>query len=372
MESFGLTLFFTKGVSLETWASVGMLEREIAIYKVLQREIDQVQFVSYGGREDSNLKNRLAGIELIHNRWQLPIDWYVRTLGSRLGAATRQIFKSNQINGAEIALELAKKKGAKFVARCGYLLSDFEQRKHGDQSKAHREAVDLERRVYDGADAVVVTTAKMREQVIENYSIVPEIVNVIPNYVQSDRFFPVDRRDNSKLKIGFLGRLDEQKDPELFLKAVSELDCDIEIIGDGPMRDKLQEMANLAKAHISFLGNVAHNKLPKIIQGWDLFVMTSRYEGHPKALLEVMSCGVPVIATAVSGIQELLRHEVDGLLVEPQLDQVNVAVKRLLADAHLRTQLGQAARQRIVDEFSLEQIAEMELNLYKQLWEQDG
>lgn len=372
MESFGLTLFFTKGVSLDTWASVGMLERELAIYKVLQHEIDHVQFVSYGEREDSKLKDKLEGIELIHNRWQLPIDWYVRTLGSRLGTAKRQIFKSNQINGAEIALQMAKKKGAKFVARCGYLLSDFEQRKYGDQSKAHRAAVELERRVYEGADAVVVTTAKMREQVVENYSLVPEIVNVIPNYVESDRFIPVDRRENSKLKIGFLGRLDEQKDPELFLNAVSDLDCEIEIIGDGHMRDKLQKIAKLAKAQISFLGNVAHSELPEVIQGWDLFVMTSRYEGHPKALLEVMSCGIPVIATAVSGIQELLRHEVDGILVEAELDKVNAAVKRLLADAQLRTKLGQAARQRILDEFSLEQIAEMELHLYKQLLEQDA
>jgi glycosyltransferase involved in cell wall biosynthesis len=87
----------------------------------------------------------------------------------------------------------------------------------------------------------------------------------------------------------------------------------------------------------------------------DVFVLASRHEGSPLALLEAMATGVPVVATRVSGLAEVVRHGTTGVLVEPEQPQALAdAVINLLADAHLRRSLADAARLWVCAERSVE------------------
>lgn len=372
MQPFGLTLFFTKGVSLGTWDSVGMIGREIAIYRKLQESGYSVQFVTYGGKQEARFRQIMDGINLVHNLWNLPMEWYVRSLPRSLFKGKRQIYKSNQVNGAEVAQQMAANRGAHFVARCGYLLSYNEMRKYGEGSAQHRQAVALEKGVFEGAEAVIVTTPKIRDQVLSVYDVFRERIHVIPNYVETEHFAPLERKNNDRLHIGFLGRLDTEKDPRLFLEAVKDLDAQIEIIGDGPMRAEMEAAAQGSRADVRFLGNMPHHELPTILNGWDIFLMTSHYEGHPKALIEAMSCGLPVVASRVPGIQELINEGDDGLLVEPEAHAFRQAIQRLMGDGGLRMRLGKAARQRVQDDFSLDRVVQLELAVYNCLLETDA
>ena len=367
MDPINLTLFFTKGVSLATWASVGMLDRELALYRAMQQRGAQVRLVSYGRKDESRFHKHLMGMELIFNRWNLPLDWYIRSLPFSLKAERGQIFKSNQVSGADLALSVAQRKGAKFVARCGYLLSDFESRKYGAGSPEHQKAVSLERQVFEAADAIIVTTAKMRDQLLADYAVHENRINLIPNYVETERFAPAQRASHPIPTVGFVGRLDRQKNPQLLVEALADLDVQVEIIGDGPLRKDLEQAASSARARFHFLGNLPHSQLPARMAAWDLFVMTSRFEGHPKALIEAMSCALPVLATRVSGIKELLQHEVDGLLLEPEAQALRAAVQNLLSDQALRVRLGETARARVLKDFALDRVVDLELSLYKRL-----
>jgi glycosyltransferase involved in cell wall biosynthesis len=102
------------------------------------------------------------------------------------------------------------------------------------------------------------------------------------------------------------------------------------------------------------------------LAGATMFVLPSYLEGMPMALLEAMSWGLPVIATAVGGIPEIITHEVNGILVPPgDIEALAAAIARLLGDSRLRQRLGAAARATIATRFPLATSIERLLEIYR-------
>ena len=100
----------------------------------------------------------------------------------------------------------------------------------------------------------------------------------------------------------------------------------------------------------------------------EVFVLPSRWEGMPNALLEAMACGLPCVATRVSGTEDILRDGENGLLVEPeQPEPLADALRRVLVDATLALRLGQAARATVVERYAVTRIVDQCLALYQSL-----
>jgi glycosyltransferase involved in cell wall biosynthesis len=360
-----LTLFFTEGVALHTWHQNGMLARELALYKRLHSQGISVKFVTYGNRSDHRLTKELHGIELLTNDLNLPLEWYQRKL--ELWPPTGDIFKSNQVAGADVALAAARRRRAKFVARCGYLLSEFQERKYGAGSAEGQAALELEKRVFGEADKAVVTTVAMANYVRDNYGVDATSIRVIPNYVETDRFKPGKGNGTSRFRVGFVGRLDVQKNVFALLEAVRDLDLELHLAGYGPQRAQLEEKSKGSKANIVFRGSIPNAELPAFLASSDMFVLPSLYEGHPKALIEAMSTGLPVIGTRVPGVENLLQHGETGYLAQTDADSLREAISTLIADAALRQKLGQAARQFVEKNFSLEHVLKLEVDMLSNL-----
>ena len=134
--------------------------------------------------------------------------------------------------------------------------------------------------------------------------------------------------------------------------------CDI--IGDGPLRDTLQQAIDAAglQAQVRLTGALPQQEVRTRINRATLFVLPSvlladgNADGIPVALMEAMACGAAAISTRVSGIPELIHHEENGLLVSPgDAAELADAMARLLGDAPLRTRLAEAARRTIVQDF---------------------
>ena len=134
--------------------------------------------------------------------------------------------------------------------------------------------------------------------------------------------------------------------------------CDI--IGDGPLRDTLQQAIDAAglQAQVRLTGALPQPGVRTRINRATLFVLPSvlladgNADGIPVALMEAMACGATAISTRVSGIPELIHHEENGLLVSPgDAAELADAMARLLGDAPLRTRLAEAARRTIVQDF---------------------
>jgi glycosyltransferase involved in cell wall biosynthesis len=368
LRQSNLVLFFTNGVSLKTWSDMGLLDREVSLYQSLRQHMQNITFVTYGDAKDLCYANRLEGIRIICNRWGLSQQWYVYLLSFLYPLLWHRpsILKSNQIPGAEIALKVAKNFGMKFIARCGYLPSNITIWRYGEESSESQRAQQLESTVFQAADCVVVTTHTMRQTLVERYNIKHEKIQVIPNYVDIQRFKPFNDSHESNL-LFYLGRLEKEKNVQALLNAIQGLDVELMVIGGGNLKEELMLKAQENRLQVNFLGNVPNDKLPSYFNRASLFVLPSFIEHHPKALLEAMACGLPVIGTDVLGIRELIHHRETGYLCGTSSEEIRVAIEEVLSDIDLRNYMGRNARNFVIEHCRLEQIVEMELTLLNEL-----
>jgi len=369
-----ISVFFTQGVSLRDWENIGMLEREVALYRRLTEKGIGCGFVTYGGRGDLQFASHLSGIQINCNRWGLPADVYKKFLNIIHAGHLRKtdVIKSNQIRGADAALSAAKRFGKPFIARCGYLHSEFTERQFGLDSAEAKSAQTLEGDVFRGADRVVVTTAAMRERIIQDYGLDDARVRVIPNYVDTDLFRPEppvagSEKNKSRKSLCFIGRLTDQKNLFVLFDALGGLDLEITIIGEGEQRDALERKASALKIKARFLGNLSHTELPEWINRSDIFILPSKYEGHPKTLLEAMSCGKPVIGTDVSGIRELIHHRETGYICPPTAEGIREAVEEISRNQDLAAHMGMKARTFIEENFSLDRTISLEKEILEEV-----
>jgi glycosyltransferase involved in cell wall biosynthesis len=244
--------------------------------------------------------------------------------------------------------------------------SQFTQRRHGPESQAAQEALAIEAEVFSSADAVIVTTEAMRQDVVCRLPDVEPRVHVVPNYVDTDAFRPPTRRSGGRYRLCYVGRLDQsQKNLRALVAAVRDLDVECELIGRGALRDELARAA-AAQPGLRLCGNVPSECLPALLQSADAFVLPSFYEGHPKALLEAMACGLPVITTNVPGIREIIRHGHTGWLCEPNAESLRAGIQTVRNDPALAERMGANARQYVVEHCSLSHVLELELAVYRE------
>ena len=373
LKDVRLILFFTWGMSLKKWDEVGMLEREVEIYRRLRPHLGSIAFFTYGDESELRYAPRVDGIKVLCNRWGLPTRIYARLAPFLYWRQMREadIFKTNQANGAEVAL-LAKRLFQKeMIARCGYMWSLFAERRHGPDSGQAQAARSTEGRVFQAAECVVVTTESMKCNVVKRYQLSEGKVTVIPNYVLTEQFKPASESNNKLGQICFIGRLVEPKNLFALLEAVKNLDVELVIIGGGHLREPLEAKARDEGIKVIFLGNRPYTELSVHLNRAELFILPSLYEGHPKTLLEAMACGRPVIGTDVPGIRELIEHRQTGFLCGTSPAEIRAGIQEVLRDEQLKAKMGRQAREFVVENFSIDRIFELELNLLQSLVENE-
>ncbi len=181
---------------------------------------------------------------------------------------------------------------------------------------------------------------------------------------ESDFFVRPDVAMHQPVQILYVGSLEPRKSVETLLEAAAllkdqEVCVELNIVGDGPDRERLQLLAGhlLGTVGCRFHGYIADREtLRELYRSADVFVLPSLSEGFPRVIFEAMAHGVPVVATAVSGIPDLVHHEHSGLLVPVRNPKALAeAIRRLIQDESLRHHIieqGYAvARQHTVDSY---------------------
>src|SRR5262249_41578631 len=229
-----VALFLPRHMSLELWQRVGLFDFSTGLYKRLAEMGWDVTFVTTGNRSDLRFGDQLPGIKILCNSWGLPPRVYERWLPWLHWNTLRRsdVIKSYQVDGADIAYRAARLLGKPFVARCGYLLSDFAERGHADGQELAR-ARRIEATTFQGAARAVVTTQWMRDYLERHYRVAPENIKVIPNYVLTDHFCPKGAAPVPG-RLTFVGRLEAQKNPLALVEACGGLDVELFMAGTRP------------------------------------------------------------------------------------------------------------------------------------------
>lgn len=363
-----LALFFTRGVSLVAWDRAGILERELALYHGLMKAGLEVSLLTYGGPEDLAYLDRAEGINILCNRWRLPPRVYERFLPYVHFRALRRcdVFKTNQTRGADIALRAARFHRKPLIARSGYCLSEFEANHHGANSAGARAARKIEKMVFARAQRIVVTTSRMADQARSQWPAAGVNIRVIPNYVDTNTFRPRPSAEKN-VDIIYVGRLADQKNLFSLLEAIRPTKLTAMIVGQGPLREPLEADARAMNGRVSFWGKARNPDLPEILNQARIFVLASHFEGHPKALIEAMACGLAVVGADSPGIRELLDHDVTGVICQPEADSLREAIEDLIANPLKREGLGRKARRYAEENFALDLAIDAELAVIKEV-----
>ncbi|MCP8310249.1 MAG: glycosyltransferase family 4 protein [Candidatus Methylarchaceae archaeon HK01M] len=372
LENTILTLFFTYGKSLKTWADVGSLDRELELYKRLAKILKEVNIVTYGGRKDKLYIKSLGEINLLSITWYPNLKWTILNLLLRYlpQIYKSSILKTNQIKGSEVPLWFKKRFGKKLIVRCGYLYSYFEK-KQSKNKKIISNAIRLERDVFLSADISIVTSSWQRNIVIKSYNIKPEKIRVIPNYVITDVFKP-HPGVQKKYDLIFVGRAGSQKNIGNLLKAIQYLkkkgrSISLLMVGGCCYDNEIKQTVDHYALDVTFRGNVPNFDLSHILNQAKVFILPSYYEGHPKTLLEAMSCGLPCIGSDVVGIREDIEHMKTGYLCKTDYESIANAIETVLSDESLQNIIGNNAWKYILKRYAIDRILRMELDVIKEV-----
>ncbi len=229
----------------------------------------------------------------------------------------------------------------------------------------------LQRRVARGLDGVVVVSQPMRDRLLAS-GVSRDRLHVVRN-----GWLPMacllDREEartrlgvDSRYRIGWVGRVSQEKGPDVLLEALRRLDANTfvaSVIGDGPLRAALAEASASSRLPVRWHG-VIHGA-DTLFRAFDVFVLSSRTEGTPMVLLEAMHAGVPIVATKVGGVPDVV-GETEALLVPPDdPDALAAAIRAVRDDPAAAQARARAATERLAREFGAGQWVEAYQNVYR-------
>ncbi len=222
------------------------------------------------------------------------------------------------------------------------------------------------------AHHIIAVAAACRDFLIQHESIPPEKITLVPNAIDLRRFSPgtIDRRE-SRAKLGLppeapviagVGRLNPQKNFSLFLQIAAAVSAEIPdarflLAGEGPEEPLLREQASTLGItdRVVFAGYIPDTRL--VYSAADILLMPSRFEGLPMTLLEAMAMRLPVVASNLDGIAEVITDTREGFLAEPGHAQAfSSRILQLLRDPSLASRIATSALSKIETNHSVEQM----------------
>lgn len=222
----------------------------------------------------------------------------------------------------------------------------------------------LERVGYLSADAILVLSPSMADDLsLRKPRYEKKLYEHGARPVEVERFRPTVSYDERDLRIGYLGRLDEEKGVDVLTEVVKHLPDNITFVfvGDGALRPRIEDELSekIESDAVELTGWVEHDEVPDYLNSIRLLVMTSRTEGVPTTALESMACGTPVCSTPVGGVPDIVKDSETGFLLDDDASPKDIAerIEDAVEDADL-AEMSDSARDFVAENYSFDAVVE--------------
>jgi glycosyltransferase involved in cell wall biosynthesis len=228
-------------------------------------------------------------------------------------------------------------------------------------------------------DRVVAVCTQVQDVLDTEFKFKSWKTTTVDNGVDLRRFLEIDRRParDDRLVFGTIGRLDPVKDHCTLLHAFARVatavpHAELRILGDGSLLAELRALAgSLGIEHaVRFEGFSLDT--PKFLEALDVYVISSRSEGLPLSLLEAMAAGLPIVATSVGEIPQIVRVADCGWIAPAQNPSALADAMMRAIPSNERAERGERARARAAEHYSVERMTDEYEALYRQLLDRDG
>ena len=217
---------------------------------------------------------------------------------------------------------------------------------------------------------LVTGTDGMKKKYSERYGLKPQRIFVLPNWINIERFAGWrGKREEARERLGieqdakvvlFLHHLSKRKGADMIMPVAAGFENDPKVIflvaGAGPLGDRI------SKKNIKLVGEIPQHDVPMYMAAADIFFMPSEEEGFPHVLLEAMAIGVPIVASDVGGVREIVPQELKDFVIPQDPDLFAEKIKQILNDPSLAKKLSES-EQKWVERYSLEKIQKQFLEL---------
>ena len=303
-----------------------------------------------------------AGIQIVYLDKKLGLDLSMVPKLAKLMGQERPDVVHTHLDVIKYAVLAAKLAGVK---KCV----------HTVHSLADREAEGRIQKIINGTyfrkawSVPVALTPEVQVSVSDFYGLPPERIPVIYNGIDLSRCIPKTTYETGEtMTILHVGRFDVPKNHAGLLEAFRLLrethpECRLRLVGDGDLRADMEALAKEKGVSdaVEFCG-MQSNVYP-YLHNADIFTLPSIYEGNPMTIIEAMGTGLPIVASRVGGIPDMIHDGESGILVGPEPQSICAGFTRLVEDGALRQRLGETAL-RESQTFSAEHMARDYLSFY--------
>lgn len=205
----------------------------------------------------------------------------------------------------------------------------------------------LLKNVLSSSSKIVVPSRDYIDLVIKKYAILKNKIYKVPNGVDLNNFKSLPVKSNDPIRLLFVGRLSKQKNIPLLIRSFkivtqkTNRKIELNIVGDGEEKSKI---INLIKAEnlekkVNLHGELRGEKLYEIYSNSDIFILTSDYESFGMVLIEAMASGLPIIASNIPALRNVVENNKTGLLVKPEPEDFAKAFEKLINNPQLKEKL---------------------------------
>jgi glycogen synthase len=379
---------------------VSYLSRELA---ALDGHGHKIKVLCFGEQHEAEGNKLVEGIQV-----DFPYPAQEPRHRKLLATILRNVLMAGSLNGVDIihchtwythlAGCLLKQLLGKPLVLTTHSLEPHRPWKEGQLGSGYQVSTWLEKTAYQNADGVIAVSRSMREDVHELYGVPHEKVQVIPNGIDVEAYRPTENPEvlaryainPEKPYLLFVGRITHQKGITHLLSALEQVDEEVQAVlcaTDPDTEDigweveqRIEELRSEGREIVWISQFIPAADIAPLYSHAALFVCPSIYEPFGIINLEAMACGTPVVATAVGGIKEVVKHEETGLLVpfdlkcpedhEPQAAEqfardLAAAINSLMAAPEKRADMGKKARARVERRFSWKSVARQTLEFYQ-------